>query len=178
MNDSIIFGLISDGLLTSSVCALARTSRSLYSAFSEVTKSNYWWFARTRILLSPNLEGERSDSWKNVYQTLYPALRELYCGSWDALSPSCSLVVAPLLSCSLCTRLLLTHAQLIDPALNSMLVLACSLGKTTALPLLLSDRRIDPTWMGNAALKIARERGHSEVVELLLRDKRVAGSLL
>ena len=55
---------------------------------------------------------------------------------------------------------------------NYILVWACKVGNTNVAKMLLEDKRIDPSWDDNFALKIALKHKHMKIVRLLLQDER------
>jgi len=60
-----------------------------------------------------------------------------------------------------------------EPDLDYALYAAAYVGLPDAVKLLLSDYGVDPSTLGNAALRLASQNGHLEIVKISLSDARV-----
>ena len=66
----------------------------------------------------------------------------------------------------------------IDPSVGEVFCVACTIGNTKVVALLLTDPRVDPSIQDNYAIRAASCYGNHEVVALLLADSRVDPSAI
>lgn len=132
-----------------------------------------------RLLLTDERVDIRSDEWRAL---LYPCKH----GFVDIVQLCLEATAEKKLDLNLglCVETAIRHSQIevlrvllqfFDPGTDNSRALrvACWLGITSAVRLLLEDRRVDPSADNNWCIRCVHSKGHTEILQLLLADHRI-----
>lgn len=145
--DSVVYSTLLEHLPDTAAASLSEANRSTYDRVREITQERLYWLKKLKKygihVVPSNIDPALLYRDLLVYDNDEPYLTNYLKG------------VAT------------------DEEVQELFIACCESGCTYLTRLLLADERVDPTKMGNYALKQAIDLQHTDVIKLLLDDKRV-----